>query len=489
MSDLVKFKTDIADMATKILLERFTEQEQSLLVVAFNKIRDMFPKCDCYSIQSRGQYEELRFGIKKRGAVKGKPKLHIGRHRRSVWLWLNKTVEQPERSFDLNSSDSLEVFLQQYEGKLAPNMLGNGLNPVDFSVEDEDEDDADISLNTILYGPPGTGKTYQTVNKAVAAADPEIYEQFIKEGKVGLFDGRKGLKWHYDEELVKQKRIRFVTFHQSFGYEEFVEGLSASTGNGNISYSVKPGIFKKICVDAKKHPKQNYVLIIDEINRGNISKIFGELITLLEPSKRAGQPEGLSVRLPYSGEEFSVPNNLYIIGTMNTADRSLALMDTALRRRFDFEELMPNPQLLEGVVVEGIDLKALLERLNERIEILYDREHTLGHAFFMPVKDKLEDSAAAAWVELQSVFKNKIMPLLAEYFFEDWEKICLVLAVNQKQQKTAHFVTQTLIDNNELNTLFCGQLSSEQFSLPTSRYRLNDDAFASVAAYKAIYES
>lgn len=127
--------------------------------------------------------------------------------------------------------------------------------------------------------------------------------------------------------------------------------------------------------------KENYVLIIDEINRGNISKIFGELITLIEPSKRAGEPESLSVLLPYSSTPFSVPNNLYLIGTMNTADHSLTALDTALRRRFDFEAMLPDITVLKDTVIKGIDLPRLLQTLNDRIQVLYDREHMLGHAF------------------------------------------------------------------------------------------------------------
>ena len=178
-------------------------------------------------------------------------------------------------------------------------------------------------------------------------------------------------------------------------------------------------------------------MIIDEINRGNISKIFGELITLIEPSKRAGQPEALSVMLPYSKDSFSVPSNLHIIGTMNTADRSLAMMDTALRRRFDFREMMPDYSLLDSEEVGSINLGYLLRTMNERIEYLYDREHTLGHAFFMPVTEL--ESEDERFQMLSSVFANKVLPLLEEYFFEDWEKIRLVLGDNQKQDKKLHF--------------------------------------------------
>ncbi|EPN9986658.1 TPA: AAA family ATPase [Vibrio cholerae] len=529
------------------------------------------------------------------------------------------------------------------------------VDPMDGDDSNNTEERMNLApLNQILYGPPGTGKTYHTIEAAVKAAEPSF-----------SWDSREELKAEYDR-LVTDKRIRFVTFHQSYGYEDFVEGLVAeTTEDKQVAYRIKDGVFKKICDDAavsemhadsaietngrvwklsiegahqnatktyclennlgaigwgdtgdlskdarneyfksqgtnnqnslmyfchemaigdlvlcidsktsveavgvvtgeyryaeeglptrddychqlpikwlakgfsvdfkslndnkqfslptcyplsrlsvgdvlshlQSHhvqvgetpaasvtaQKQNFVLVIDEINRGNISKIFGELITLIEDSKRGGAEEAVSLTLPYSNKPFSVPDNLYIIGTMNTADRSLAMMDTALRRRFDFVEMMPNPSLLHGAVVKGIHLETLLKTLNERIEILYDREHTLGHAFFMPVKALLdENKEEEAIAKLVSVFQNKVIPLLQEYFFEDWHKIRLVLGDNQRGERL-QFIGETTLDESKLNALFGAEHELDHYGDASKRYELKpftDEVWRQPETYIGIY--
>lgn len=274
----------------------------------------------------------------------------------------------------------------------------------------------DVSLNTILYGPPGTGKTYSTVNKAVKILDSGYYADNEKD---------RGKIQERFEQLKEDYRVDFVTFHQSFSYEEFMEGLKAVTDEaGQVAFAIEEGIFKRLCEYARNDESEPYLLIIDEINRGNISAIFGELITLIEPSKRADADDELSVVLPYSQEYFSIPKNLYIIGTMNTADRSIALLDTALRRRFRFVEMMPNYGLLKDVEVGGIEISRLLETINRRIEALYDRDHQIGHTYFLPLRN------TPTVEKLADVFRYSILPLLQEYFYDNWEKINLVLNNN-----------------------------------------------------------
>ncbi|AJD04302.1 McrBC 5-methylcytosine restriction system, component McrB [Campylobacter lari] len=378
-------------------------------------------------------------------------------------------------------------------------------------------------LNQILYGPPGTGKTYHTIDKALEILGENLANK-DRDEKKAKFD-----------EYVKNGQIVFTTFHQSYGYEEFIEGIKPILNDDDniqeLKYEIKDGVFKELCKKAldnrdsiknfnfyidklkektkeddnnpekyfelpntkysiqyrggetfrikfddmsknyrdypvnidnieklyktsstdeiynsayvkailnylklqgledykEKDEKTNlpYIIIIDEINRGNVSKIFGELITLIEPSKRIGEKEELRVRLPYSGEEFGVPKNVYIIGTMNTADRSITSLDTALRRRFEFIEMMPKPNVLSDNC-EGVNLQKLLEAINTRIEYLLDREKTIGHAFFIGI-DNLE--------KLKKVFQNKIIPLLQEYFYNDYALIDAVLNENGMLEK------------------------------------------------------
>jgi hypothetical protein len=378
-----------------------------------------------------------------------------------------------------------------------------------------------LPLNQILYGPPGTGKTYNTINKAIEIANPN----FNISTKT-----RPEIKTEYNN-LLKQGRINFTTFHQSLSYEDFIEGLKPQPPEkkgDNISYEVEDGVFKAFCNRArftsgnfdeviekfkrdisvadgklplkitatgttfdityrgtnvfyvqplnttKEDPwyavniknirkafesdsyekiynptyvrevighlkkkyglikskvqssaeKENYVFIIDEINRGNVSQIFGELITLIEADKREDQPEALQIQLPYSKEVFSVPDNLYILGTMNTADRSVEALDTALRRRFSFEFMPPDSSKINTdgneIFVDGISLRILLDTLNERIAYLLDEDHKIGHAYFCSIESDNKE-------QLEHVFKNKIIPLLREYFYNDHGKIRLVL--------------------------------------------------------------
>lgn len=216
---------------------------------------------------------------------------------------------------------------------------------------------------------------------------------------------------------------------------------------------------------------ENYVFIIDEINRGNISKIFGELITLIEPSKRIGGNEETAVRLPYSQKLFGVPKNVYILGTMNTADRSIAVIDTALRRRFQFREMLPDTNVLNGIMVEGMNISKMLDKMNRRIEVLYDREHTIGHAYFLPLKEE------PTIRKLGDIFRDNIVPLLQEYFYEDYKKIRLVLGDNQKTDPKTEFVTA-------LHVEFLDLFGSADIGLDAaSSFQINSAAFYNPESY------
>ena len=267
-------------------------------------------------------------------------------------------------------------------------------------------------LNTILYGPPGTGKTYATIRRCVEICDRQS----------GQSD--EDCRARYGE-LLEEGRVKFITFHQSYAYEDFIEGIRpVLEEERDLSYKIHSGTFNRIVEAANDQSNENFVLIVDEINRGDIAKIFGELITLIEPSRRIGSKiDETYVTLPYSGKNFGVPRNLYIIGTMNTADRSIQLLDTALRRRFSFIEMMPDYKAITSDF-KDVDCVRMLEAMNERITVLLDREHQIGHTYLLNVKsiDGIDG--------LSAVFQNQIFPLLQEHFFYDWAKLRTVLNNN-----------------------------------------------------------
>ncbi|CAH0994290.1 hypothetical protein EMA8858_00399 [Emticicia aquatica] len=283
-----------------------------------------------------------------------------------------------------------------------------------------------IPLNLIYFGPPGTGKTFEV------------------------------------QKLSHLVDYHFITFHQSYSYEEFIEGIRPTIKNGQVNYEIAKGLFYQSCLaalqkagynsfedcleDTVENREQNFntagsqLLVIDEINRANISKVFGELITLIEDNKRLGAKNELWLTLPYSKECFGIPANLHIVGTMNTTDRSIALLDLALRRRFEFKEMIPQLHLLQDI--EDLSLEKLLTKINQRIEFLIDREHCIGHAYLFDCQ---------SIISLCSMFSSKIIPLLQEYFNNDWEKIRLVIGneiIGRESIKTKD-VFGTILDEYE----------------------------------------
>jgi 5-methylcytosine-specific restriction enzyme B len=264
----------------------------------------------------------------------------------------------------------------------------------------------------ILYGPPGTGKTYWAELAATSLAALWNFgvtlDQLSTEQRARI-DGTN-----------LNGYVRACTFHPGYGYEDFIEGYRPTIVNGALQFALKDGIFKSLCAAAARDSEGRYYLIVDEINRGDIPRIFGELLTLLDAPKR-----GTSVILPLSGQSWAVPKNVYVIGTMNTADRSIALLDAALRRRFGFIELMPDPLTLGDTVVEGIALRPWLAALNQQITAHVGRDGRnlqVGHSYFMSGGRPIHD-----FKHLARVLHEDVLPLLQEYCYEDWDALERIL--------------------------------------------------------------
>lgn len=261
-------------------------------------------------------------------------------------------------------------------------------------------------LNFIIYGAPGTGKTYSTAEYALA-----IIENRAVDTRRKSYEERKAVMAAYND-YVRKGQIVFTTFHQSYGYEEFIQGLRPDTKSDKMAFTTVDGVFKRIADDALDDQEKNYVIIIDEINRANISKVFGELITLIESDKRWGEINETCATLQ-SGDVFAVPNNLYIIGTMNSADKSISLIDAALRRRFEFIEHYPNASLVDDPTLSDV-----LTKINTILaDSLESSDLLIGHSYFM---GKTAD-------DLCAILNNSIIPLLYEYYYDNKKKVIGVL--------------------------------------------------------------
>lgn len=348
--------------------------------------------------------------------------------------------------------------------------------------------------NVILFGPPGTGKTFNSIAYAEAIVEnkQDILDKLLNGESVSNY---KDLKVAFDKDLIERDRdgkctsghICFTTFHQSYSYEDFIEGIFPDVNqNGTLSYKLKAGVFKFLCDYAKGNPEENFVIIIDEINRGNISKIFGDLISLVEEGKRLGEKNALTATLPYSKEQWGVPSNVYIIGTMNTADRSIERIDTALRRRFHFLEIMPKPELLAKYqkvkkpdgTIEDLSLKELLTAMNDRIAYVFDREHQIGHSYFLDIH---EDNGVYSLKELAHVFQREIIPLLQEYFYNSYPKIRYVLGLGDSNSDSDFITEKERSGYASYNFESIDEGDDEE-----KVYEINASAFEDVENYKKI---
>ena len=390
-------------------------------------------------------------------------------------LWLNKSAADPGANWSVqpgfgraraiaDTFASCDAYRSTFDlvKRLSQEAGRKEVEVADPSRATGNTDPASLSvgpLNRILYGPPGTGKTWSTVGHALAIIDgsEDVRNHDADRFRELRFDPKSG-----------SGNIAIITFHQNFAYEDFVEGIRPVLDGAELRYERHDGLFKRLAAHAAEHREERFVLIIDEINRGNIAKTFGELITLIEDSRRIGRAEETWVSLPYSKEDFGVPDNLYLVGTMNTADRSIQLLDAALRRRFTFFEMMPNPDHDDVPTdVGGVDCRRLLKVVNERIAALLDREHQIGHTYFLDVVNM---------DELSRRFRHQVFPLLQEYFFDDWSKIRAVLG------------NSPFVEERSLERLFQVPDLVEEDRRVYERLPDEDQRWRSPAAYQAIYE-
>lgn len=274
----------------------------------------------------------------------------------------------------------------------------------------------------VLHGPPGTGKTYTALRVAREMAAREVFRSAYEKLEVAQ-------KEEIDGATGGNGLVRLCSFHPGYGYEDFVEGLRPVVENGAMVFAPQPGIFKRLCDDAAKVPGRPFFLVIDEINRGDVPRIFGELMTVLELDKR-----GMKVLLPLTGASLSVPQKIFLIATMNTADRSIALLDAALRRRFGFIELMPDPAQLGQRQAGALLLGEWLDALNQRLRVHLPRDarsRQVGHAYLMPTPP------ITSVPEFGRILRDEIVPLLQEYCADDFVTLQAILGKGLIDAETA----------------------------------------------------